>query len=255
MNNRDIIKAYGDTYNDGKVQLSFTLPIERGFQAEEAARIYCLKLGLKEVEVVHMKNLKEGFTFFVVYAVCDLSVDVSKISVAKIDTEEMSYYAVNDYIIEKIKRPLTVIGACTGSDAHTVGLDAILNMKGYAGEYGLERYPQIKTFNLGSQVTNEKLINKSVEVKADAILVSQVVTQKNIHIKNLTEFVEILEAEGLRDEFILILGGPRISHELALELGFDAGFGSGTKPNQVASYLAQKKYDNLKENKGGENIE
>jgi len=242
----NLIKAYGDTYNDGKIQLSFTLPVQKGVEAEEAARVYCAKIGLKEVEVVHMKDLKEGFTFFVVYAVADVFVDLNKINVAKIETEEMTYYEINDYIKEKIGRELTVVGACTGSDAHTVGLDAILNMKGYAGEYGLERYPQFDTYNMGSQVPNEKLIEKAVKNEADAILVSQVVTQKNVHIKNLTEFVEILEAEGLRDDFILVLGGPRISHELALELGFDAGFGSGTKPNQVASYIAQKVYQNIK---------
>lgn len=245
MLDRDnIIKAYGDTYNDGKIQLSFTLPVEKGVEAEEAARVYCAKIGLKEIEVVHMKDLREGFTFFVVYAVADVAVNMDKINVAKIETEEMTYYEINDYIKDKIGRPLTVVGACTGSDAHTVGLDAILNMKGYSGEYGLERYPQFNTFNLGSQVPNEKLIEKAVQNEADAILVSQVVTQKNIHIKNLTEFVEILEAEGLRDDFILVLGGPRISHELALELGFDAGFGSGTKPNQVAAYIAQKVFQN-----------
>ena len=246
MLDRDnIIKAYGDTYNDGKIQLSFTLPVQKGVEAEEAARVYCAKIGLKEIEVVHMKDLREGFTFFVVYAVADVAVNMDKINVAKIETEEMSYYEINDYIKDKIGRSLTVVGACTGSDAHTVGLDAILNMKGYSGEYGLERYPQFNTFNLGSQVPNEKLIEKAVQNEADAILVSQVVTQKNIHIKNLTEFVEILEAEGLRDDFILVLGGPRISHELALELGFDAGFGSGTKPNQVAAYIAQKVFQNI----------
>ncbi|HKL13888.1 MAG TPA: OAM dimerization domain-containing protein [Halanaerobiales bacterium] len=241
----NMIKAYGDTYNDGKIQLSFTLPVQKGVEAEEAARVYCAKMGLKEVEVVDMKDLREGFTFFVVYAIADVFVNLDKINVAKIETEEMSYYEINDYIKEKIGKPLTVVGACTGSDAHTVGLDAILNMKGYAGEYGLERYPQFNTYNMGSQVPNEKLIEKAVKEKTDAILVSQVVTQKNVHIKNLTEFVEILEAEGLRDDFILVLGGPRISHELALELGFDAGFGSGTKPNQVASYIAQKVYQNI----------
>lgn len=244
----NLIKAYGDTYNDGKIQLSFTLPIQQGVEAEEAARIYCSKLGLKDIEVVHMKDLREGFTFFVVYGVADVLVNTDKINIAKIETEEMNYYEINDYIKEKIGHPLTVVGACTGSDAHTVGLDAILNMKGYAGEYGLERYPQFNTYNMGSQVPNEKLIEKAVEEQANAILISQVVTQKNIHVKNLTEFVEILEAEGLRDEFILVLGGPRISHELALELGFDAGFGTGTKPNQVASYIAQKVYERLENN-------
>lgn len=76
-------------------------------------------------------------------------------------------------------------------------------------------------------------------------MVSQVVTQKNIHLENLTELVELAEAEGLRDKVLLICGGPRISHELAIELGYDAGFGPGTLPNHVASFivtnLVQKK--------------
>ena len=120
-----------------------------------------------------------------------------------------------------------------------MGLDAIMNMKGYAGEYGLERYPEINTWNLGSQIPNEVLIKKSIEVRADAILVSQVVTQKEIHVQNLTNLVELLEAENLRDRFILVAGGPRISHELALEIGFDAGFGPGSLPTDVASYVVQ----------------
>ena len=34
-----------------------------------------------------------------------------------------------------------------------------------------------------------------------------------------------------------LLGGPRIDHRLALELGYDAGFGPGTRPSDVANYL------------------
>jgi beta-lysine 5,6-aminomutase beta subunit len=233
------VKPYGDTRNDGKVQMSFTLPLESSLEAQEAARMLANKMGLEEVSVVEMKDLGEGFTFFVVYGKVKHSIDATKIEVAKVETDTMSYYEVNDFIKENIGRKATVVGACTGSDAHTVGLDAIMNMKGYAGEYGLERYPEINTFNMGSQVPNEELIEKAVKEEADAILVSQVVTQKDVHIKNLTELVELLEAEDLRDEFLLIIGGPRITHELALELGFDAGFGSGTLPPDVASYIVQ----------------
>ena len=233
------VKPYGDTMNDGKVQLSFTLPLEHSLEAKEAARKYANKMGFEEVSVVKMKDLGEGFSFFVVYGKSKHTIDATKIKVAKVETDTMSYYEINDYIKENIGRKVTVVGACTGSDAHTVGLDAIMNMKGYAGEYGLERYPEINAFNMGSQVPNEELIEKAVQEDADAILVSQVVTQKDVHIKNLTELVELLEAEDLRDEFLLIIGGPRITHELALELGFDAGFGTGTLPPDVGSYVVQ----------------
>ena len=115
-----------------------------------------------------------------------------------------------------------------------------MNMKGYAGHYGLERYDMIEAYNLGSQVPNEDFIAKAVELKADALLVSQTVTQKDIHIKNLTELVELLEAEGLRDKVILACGGPRITHELAKELGYDAGFGMNTYADDVASFIAEE---------------
>ncbi|MCX7694598.1 MAG: cobalamin-dependent protein, partial [Caloramator sp.] len=79
-----------------------------------------------------------------------------------------------------------------------------------------------------------------IEVNADAILVSQVVTQKNVHIPNMTELVEIVEAEGIRDRVVLVAGGPRISHELAKELGYDAGFGAGSFAEDVASFIVQE---------------
>ena len=41
---------------------------------------------------------------------------------------------------------------CIGTDAHTVGIDAILNVKGHAGEKGLEYYREIRVVNLGAQV-------------------------------------------------------------------------------------------------------
>jgi len=135
---------------------------------------------------------------------------------------------------------MVIIGASTGTDAHTVGIDAIMNMKGYAGHYGLERYEMIEAYNLGSQVPNEEFIKRAIELHADALLVSQTVTQKDVHVKNLVELVEMLEAEGLRSKVILICGGPRISHELAKELGYDAGFGMNTYADDVASFVAQE---------------
>ena len=42
--------------------------------------------------------------------------------------------------------------------------------------------------------------------------------------------------EGIRDRVILVVGGPRISHELAKELGYDAGFGTKSYAEDVASF-------------------
>ena len=39
---------------------------------------------------------------------------------------------------------------------------------------------------------------------------------------------------------ILTCGGPRVSNELAKELGYDAGFSKGTYPYHVASFIVRE---------------
>ena len=234
------IKPYGDTMNDGKVQLSFTLPVPCGAEAVEAAKQMLKKMGLENPQVVFYQELTPGFTFFNCYGSLVHTVDYTDIYVPKVESTVMDMHQTDEYIREHIGRKLVVVGASTGTDAHTVGIDASMNMKGYAGHYGLERYEMIEAFNLGSQVPNEEFLSKGIELKADALLVSQTVTQKDVHIKNMTELIELMEAEGLRDKMIVVCGGPRITHELAKELGFDAGFGMNTYADDVASFIAQE---------------
>lgn len=234
------LRPYGDTMDDGKVQLSFSLPVPDGPEAVEAARQLAAKMGLANPSVVHHEDIGENFTFFVLYGNCQFAVDYAHIQVPKVETSVLSFYEVNEYIRTHIGRKVTILGACTGTDAHTVGIDAIMNMKGYNGEYGLERYPEMNAINLGSQVENEELVKQAIALKADALLVSQVVTQKDVHLHNLSALVDLLEAEGLRDKLVLVAGGPRITHELALELGYDAGFGPGTLAPDVASFVVQE---------------
>jgi beta-lysine 5,6-aminomutase beta subunit len=145
-----------------------------------------------------------------------------------------------EVIRERLGRKIVIVGACTGFDAHTVGIDAIMNMKGYNHHYGLERYSEIEAYNLGAQVPNEKLIEFAEKVKADAILISQIVTQKDVHVQNMTEFIELLQAKGLREKYLVCAGGTRIGNKLAVELGYDAGFGKGTYADHVATYIIDR---------------
>lgn len=234
------VKPYGDTMNDGKTQISFTLPVPCNDEAIEAAKVLMKKMGFENPQVVYYKELTKGFTFFNCYGSCVHTVDFTSIHVPKVESTKMDMHETDEFIKSRIGRKVVVIGASTGTDAHTVGIDAIMNMKGYAGHYGLERYEMFETLNMGSQVLNEDFIAKAIEMKADALLVSQTVTQKDVHIKNLTELVEMLEAEGLRSKVLLICGGPRITHELAKELGYDAGFSMNSYADDVASYIAQE---------------
>lgn len=234
------LKPYGDTMNDGKVQLSFTLPVPNNDRGTEAARALSRQMGISEPNVACARSLDKDFTFYVVYGSCSHSVDYTKIRVQAIEDAAMEMDEVDDFIRENIGRKIVVIGASTGTDAHTVGIDAIMNRKGFAGHYGLERYEMIEALNMGSQVSNEEFLAKAEELQADVLLISQTVTQKNIHIQNLTELIEMAEAEGIRSKCIMCCGGARITHELAKELGYDAGFGPGKFANDVATFCVKE---------------
>ena len=234
-----MLRAYGDREGDGMVQLSFTLALTPSARAREAAKRFAEQHGLREPLVATMEACAEGYSYFVVYGHSTHAVDVDQIDVPEIRTGALSREEIESRIKKRGKK-IVVVGACTGSDAHTVGIDAILNYKGYAGDKGLESYHGFEVYNLGAQVENHQLAARARALKADAILVSQVITQRNCHKENGRALVELLESEGWRRDVILLFGGPRVDHQLALELGFDAGFGPGTKPGDVASYLVER---------------
>ena len=190
-----------------------------------------------------MEEAAEGYAYFVVYGHSSHEVDVATLEVTEVTSATLTREAITERVKARLGRPIVVVGACTGSDAHTVGIDAILNYKGYAGDKGLESYKVFASHNLGAQVENDELAARARALGADAILVSQVITQRNCHKENAAALVDLLKRQGWRDRVVLLLGGPRIDHKLALELGFDAGFGPGTKPSDVASFLVHKLCD------------
>src|SRR5262245_32104265 len=224
---------------DGALQMSFTLPVPASGRAKEAARRYAELHGLRAVIVATMEKAGDDFTFFVVYGRSEATLDFAEIEVPEVTAPELSPKEINQLIKEKLGRRVVVVGACTGSDAHTVGIDAILNIKGYAGDKGLESYPWFRVHNLGAQVDNPVLLSRAQELHADAVLVSQVITQRDVHKENAHQLIDLAAKAGMRG-VLFLLGGPRIDHALARELGYDAGFGPGTRPQSVASYIAQE---------------
>jgi len=232
----ELIRAYGDRKDDGRIQLSFTLPVPPSGRAKEAARRFAEALGLKNILVATMEQAGTSFSFFVVYANADVQLDFGAIDVPEVTVPAWGFKEINHLVHDELNRKVVVVGACTGSDAHTVGIDAILNMKGYAGDKGLEAYPWFDAYNLGAQVDNAALLARAKELRADAVLVSQIMTQRDLHIENSQQLIELARKSGMRN-LLFLLGGPRIDHKLARELGYDAGFGPGTRPSQVASYI------------------
>jgi beta-lysine 5,6-aminomutase beta subunit len=237
----DAVRPYGDTTGDGMVQVSFTLPVPAGKRAEGAAAQLARKMGLDPALVVHAKPMGPDFTFFVVYGPVRHLVDLAEVQVVERDYPLLSPKEVNAAIKAGLRRELVVVGACIGTDAHTVGIDAILNVKGFAGEKGLEYYAEIAVHNLGAQVLVPDLVETARQVGADAVLVSQVVTQRDAHLHNTREmsaaFREAYPAGSAGTRPLLVVGGPRFDESATADLGVDRIFGKGTTPGEVASYL------------------
>ena len=233
-----LVRPYGDTTGDGMVQVSFTLPLPHDKRAEGAALQLATKMGMDPALLVHAKAMGPDYTFFVVYGSVSHLVDLRDVTVVERDYPLLTAKEVNLAIKRTLRRKLVVVGACIGTDAHTVGIDAILNIKGFAGEKGLEYYREIRVVNLGAQVLVPELVAQARAERADAVLVSQVVTQKDAHIHNASAM-----SAAFREEYpsgqvpLLVVGGPRFEEGSARALGVDRIFGRGTTPGEVASYL------------------
>ena len=236
-----IVRPYGDTTGDGMVQVSFTLPLPHDKVAEGAAAQLANKMGIDPALVVHSKAMGDGFTFFVVYGRVNHLVDVSAVEVVERDYPLLTPKEVNAAIKRSMRRRLVVVGGCIGTDAHTVGIDAILNIKGFAGEKGLEYYRELKVVNLGAQVSVPQLVERSQQEKADAVLVSQVVTQRDAHLLNTREMSAAFRESYPADRRpLLVVGGPRFDEAMAGELGVDRVFTRGTTPGEVASFIVHR---------------
>ena len=234
----NLIKPYGDRQNDGVIQVSFSLELPVNLAYGVALEV-CKNMNLDNIELVDLQPLSDSFTYVIAFGKTKSPVQFDPNSYVGGFNKVLSHEQIIDLHKKRINKKITIIGACTGTDAHSVGLDSILNIKGFKGDKGLESFDFFDVINLGSQVENMELIEKIKEFKADVVLISQIITQADIHIKNLKDFITKIALEKLDKNLLTIAGGPRITNEMAIELGFDAGFGSGTNANMVASFVLQ----------------
>ena len=69
------IRPYGDTANDGIMQVSFTLALALNARACEVARRYAMLMGISNPLVAHAESIDKEFTFFVIYGACMHTID------------------------------------------------------------------------------------------------------------------------------------------------------------------------------------
>ncbi|NLX61677.1 MAG: LuxR family transcriptional regulator [Tissierellia bacterium] len=227
-----LVKPEMEWAGDGIVLLTMFLPAEERL-AEFAAIEIGKKLGLEDVEVIHKEIMQEAEgTRIELKGRVPFTIDTSELEIPP-KPDIMS----DDEIREEIeKNPMKIVAATVGEDEHSVGLREIIDIK----HGGIEKYG-IECHYLGTSVPVEKLVDAAIELNADAILASTIISHDDIHYKNMKKLHELCIEKGIRDRIILVAGGTQVSNELAVESGVDAGFGRGTKGAHVATFLIKKR--------------
>lgn len=233
------IKPEMEWLGDGVVLFTMFLPTDDR-TAEFAAIEIGKKMGLKDVEVIHKEIMhpSEG-----------TRIELKGRVPFTIDTKDLVIPAKPDIMTdEEIKaeieaHPMKIVAGTVGEDEHSVGLREIIDIK----HGGIEKYG-IECHYLGTSVPVEKLVDAAIELNADAILASTIISHDDIHYKNMKRIHELCIEKGIRDKVIVLAGGTQVSNEIAVVNGVDAGFGRETNGSHVATFLVKKRREMNNEN-------
>jgi D-ornithine 4,5-aminomutase subunit beta len=219
---------------DGTVLVTLFFPTGRKV-AEAAALEFGRRMNLTDVEVINREvgHPVEG-TRIEIKGKVPFSVDIDSLVIPE-DPVVLDDDALRAAIEEK---PMRVVCGTVGQDEHSVGLREIIDIK----HGGIEKYG-IEVHYLGTSVPPEKLVNAAIEMNADAILASTVISHDDTHYKNISRIHQIATEMGVRDRLIFVAGGTQVAPDLARQAGADEGFGRGTHGNHVATFLVQRRQE------------
>ncbi|MHA1126072.1 MAG: corrinoid protein [Candidatus Heimdallarchaeota archaeon] len=133
-------------------------------------------------------------------------------------TPTLSEGSKEDRIVGKV-----IIGTIEG-DIHDIGKTLVASMLQAEG---------FEVYDLGADVPIDTFIEKAVEVDADLICISALLTTTMIGQKKL---IEDLKEKGIRDKFKVLIGGAPVSKNWVAEIGAD-----GTSENAVSAVKLAKK--------------
>ena len=102
-----------------------------------------------------------------------------------------------------------VVIATVEGDIHEIGKSLVATMLGASG---------FEVYDLGVDAPSDKIIGKALEVNADIIAMSALLTTTMIRQR---EVIEELEKEGLRSRFKVMVGGAPITHDWVKTIGAD----------------------------------
>ena len=131
-------------------------------------------------------------------------------------------------LVEVGNKPIgkAVIGTVKG-DLHDIGKNLVSMMLKGAG---------IEIHDVGVDVTAEAFIDKAEEVGADIICMSALLTTT---MTNMKQTIDVLKERGLRDKYIVMIGGAPINQSFSDEIGADSYTADAASAAQMAKKLIE----------------
>lgn len=238
--NTNLVKPEVEWLADGTVQVEIFLPTSQRV-AEFAALEFAKKMNLKEPEVIHSEQMhpSEG-TRVQLKGKVNFDVNLDDLIIpekpAVLSDDEIREF-VNDH-------PFKIVAATVGEDEHSVGLREVIDIK----HGGIEKFGMEVEY-LGTSVPCEKLVDAAIELNADVILASTIISHDDIHYKNMKKLHDLAVEKGIRDRVIICAGGTQVTPEIARQQGMDEGFGKYDRGVNVATFFVKRKKEMLEENK------
>ena len=226
------IKPEVEWLADGTVQIELFLPTSQRV-AEFAAIEFAKKMNLKDPEVIHSEvmHMSEG-TRIQVKGKLEFDLDLNTLVIPP-EPEVMTDDEIRG-LVEKYD--MKIVAGTVGEDEHSVGLREVIDIKhGGVEKFGME------VEYLGTSVPCEKLIDAAVELNADVVLASTIISHDDVHYKNMKKLHELAVEKGIRDKIIICAGGTQVTPEIARKNGMDEGFSRNDRGVNVASYLVKRK--------------
>ncbi|MDO4486003.1 MAG: D-ornithine 4,5-aminomutase subunit OraE [Bacillota bacterium] len=227
----EAIKPEMEWCADGTIMITMCIPTH--VRAAEATALEIgRKLGLEDPEVISKEVLQDAEgTRIEMKGKVPFDVDPNTLEIPP----EPHHLDDETLFKEFSEHPMQVVCGTVGEDEHSVGLREIINIK----HGGIEKWG-VKVEYLGTSVPVEKLVDAAVELNADAILASTIISHDNVHYKNMKRIHELAVEKGIRDKVIIAAGGTQVVPEEARNTGIDEGFGRDSHGIDVATFLAEE---------------
>ena len=227
----EVVKPEMEWCGDGVVLVTMMVPTNVR-TAEAVALEIGRKMGLENPEVTSKEVMQEAEgTRIEMKGKVPWDVDPSCLEIPP-----EPHHLPDEILYKEFKdHPMVVVCGTVGEDEHSVGLREIINIK----HGGIEKWG-VKVNYLGTSVPVEKLVDAAVELNANAIMASTIISHDNIHYKNMKRINELAIEKGIRDKVIIAAGGTQVVPEEARKTGIDEGFGRDSHGIDVATFLCEE---------------